>query len=359
MKKVLLTILWAMTAFCAMAQSEKIYTEPLVVTINGESTDPQNASVSVITNGNGTINFVLQNFFLSTGGAEAPVGNISIENLPLTKGEDGLNYISFEGSITIQPGNMEGIAESDWIGPLFGDIPMKLQGKINDEKLYVTIDIDMQETIGQVCYVQLGTDDFSKSNEKVYIEPLVITINDMTSEPQEASIVVVDNGDATIDFVLKNFMLQAGDQVMPVGNIHVKNLSAPVGEDGLRHITYNAPMTIQPGDMAGIAESDWIGPMIGEIPLQLQGKMNDEKLFATIYIDMMSTLGQIIKVQLGTDDFSKTGDLNGDGTVDIADAVSILNLMAESTYVKVADLNNDDKVDIADFVSILNIMAEN
>ena len=53
------------------------------------------------------------------------------------------------------------------------------------------------------------------------------------------------------------------------------------------------------------------------------------------------------------------GDLNGDGTVDIADAVSILNLMAESTYVKVADLNNDDKVDIADFVSILNIMAEN
>lgn len=359
MKKILLTILCAMTAFCAMAQSEKIYTEPLVVTINGESTDPQSASVSVITNPNGTINFELQNFFLSTGGAQAPVGNISIENLPVTKGDDGLNYISFEGSITIQPGNMEGVAQSDWIGPLLGEIPMKLQGKMNEEKLYVTIDIDMQETLGQVCYVQLGTDDFSKTNEKIYIEQLVITINDMTSAPQEASVVVLDNGDATIDFVLKNFMLQADGQVMPVGNIHVRNLSAPIGDDGLRHITYNAPMTIQPGDMEGIAETDWIGPLVGEIPLQLQGKMNDEKLFATIYIDMMSTLGQIIKVQLGTDDFSKAGDLNGDGKVDIADAVSILNLMAAGTYMKAADLNNDEKVDIADFVSTLNIMAGN
>ena len=130
-------------------------------------------------------------------------------------------------------------------------------------------------------------------------------------------------------------------------------------EDGIIYITYNAPMTIQPGDMEGIAETDWIGPLVGEIPLQLQGKMNDEKLFATIYIDMMSTLGQIIKVQLGTDDFSKAGDLNGDGKVDIADAVSILNLMAAGTYMKAADLNNDEKVDIADFVSTLNIMAGN
>ena len=50
-------------------------------------------------------------------------------------------------------------------------------------------------------------------------------------------------------------------------------------------------------------------------------------------------------------------DLNKDGRIDIADAVSILNLMAESTYSEEADINNDNKVDIADFVTILNIMA--
>ena len=51
------------------------------------------------------------------------------------------------------------------------------------------------------------------------------------------------------------------------------------------------------------------------------------------------------------------GDLNGDGKVDIADAVTVLNIMASSEYDAAADINNDQKVDIADFVSILNIMA--
>ena len=52
-----------------------------------------------------------------------------------------------------------------------------------------------------------------------------------------------------------------------------------------------------------------------------------------------------------------TGDLNGDGKIDIADAVTVLNVMAEGVYSEEADLNNDSKIDIADFVTVLNIMA--
>ncbi|MBR6030442.1 MAG: dockerin type I repeat-containing protein [Bacteroidaceae bacterium] len=52
------------------------------------------------------------------------------------------------------------------------------------------------------------------------------------------------------------------------------------------------------------------------------------------------------------------GDLNGDGKVDIADAVSVLDIMAASGYDAAADLNGDQKVDIADFVAILDIMAQ-
>ena len=51
------------------------------------------------------------------------------------------------------------------------------------------------------------------------------------------------------------------------------------------------------------------------------------------------------------------GDLNGDGKVDIADAVTVLNIMAADQYVAEADLNGDQKIDIADFVTVLNIMA--
>ena len=51
------------------------------------------------------------------------------------------------------------------------------------------------------------------------------------------------------------------------------------------------------------------------------------------------------------------GDLNYDRKVDIADAVTVLNIMASGEYNKVADLNGDNKNDIADFVTVLNIMA--
>jgi hypothetical protein len=51
------------------------------------------------------------------------------------------------------------------------------------------------------------------------------------------------------------------------------------------------------------------------------------------------------------------GDLNGDGTVDIADAVAVLSIMASNEYVEAADFNNDGMVDIADFVAVLAIMA--
>jgi hypothetical protein len=56
--------------------------------------------------------------------------------------------------------------------------------------------------------------------------------------------------------------------------------------------------------------------------------------------------------------FGKQGDLNNDGKIDIADAVTVLNIMAEGVFNSAADVNGDKKVDIADFVTILNIMAE-
>ena len=157
MKKLLLALFCVLTTLTVFAEG-KVYTEPLIVTVNGESSDPQDASVTVIDNGDETINFELKNFFLVGGetsipknfflvGGETsiPVGNIEVEKIPVTKGEDGLGHILFDGTITIQPGDMEGI--DTWVGPMVGEIPMKLQGKLNDEKLYVTIDIDMQETL--------------------------------------------------------------------------------------------------------------------------------------------------------------------------------------------------------------------
>ena len=55
---------------------------------------------------------------------------------------------------------------------------------------------------------------------------------------------------------------------------------------------------------------------------------------------------------------SASGDLNGDGSVDVADAVTVLKLMAAGSNDPAADVNGDGKVDVADFVMVLKIMAE-
>ena len=162
MKKLLLIISCVFTVLTAFAES-KVYNEQLVVTVDGQSADPQMAGVTVVDNGDGTINVVLNNFFLSNAETSIPVGNIAVENLSVTPGADGLGYITFDGSITIQPGDMEGVEY--WVGPTVGEIPMKLKGKLNESKLYVTIDIDMKESIGQIVYVQLGTDDFKDDSQ--------------------------------------------------------------------------------------------------------------------------------------------------------------------------------------------------
>ena len=353
MKKFLLTVLCALFCLCGMAQSEKIYTEPLVVTINGESTEPQDASVTVVDNGNGTINFVLNNFILAVGEEQMGVGNIVLNNLETKESIFGLKYFSYDGTLAIAEGNKEGI--DTWMGPMLGDIPLVLQGKMTDDNLYVTIDIDMQAMLGQIIYVKLGANDLSR--EKIYTEPLVVTINGESTEPQNTGITVVDNGDGTINFVLNNFILAVGEEQMGVGNIVLDTLVVTKEEDGLMHINYDGPLAIAAGDKEGV--DLWMGPMLGEIPLVLVGKMNKEKLFVTIDIDMQATLEQIIYVKLGTDDFNslKTGDVNADGDVTIADGVAVLNAMAGQEVPGNADVNNDGDITIADFVAVLNIMA--
>ena len=132
--------------------SEKSYTETLYVTINGETTEPQEANVLVQTRYDGKFNFVLKNFVL---GGEMPVGNINVPSL--TKKNDG--SFSFEGITIIEPGDLEGVAENEWLGPDLGEVPLDLKGQfVGEDHLRVSIDIDMTSTLEQYIYVHLGYD---------------------------------------------------------------------------------------------------------------------------------------------------------------------------------------------------------
>ena len=53
------------------------------------------------------------------------------------------------------------------------------------------------------------------------------------------------------------------------------------------------------------------------------------------------------------------GDVNGDGTVDVADISAIISVMAGTAQYPAADVNSDGTVDVADISNVITIMAEN
>lgn len=135
------------------AQTTKEYTEDLVVSINDESTAPQATTVTVETLSNGNINFILKNFKLVSEDEAMYVGNIAVSDLSTTD-EGYCKSFSYQGNILIEEGD-----DPDapfWFGPMIGEVPLDMTGKMTDTDLYVTIDIDMQATLGQTIHVVLG-----------------------------------------------------------------------------------------------------------------------------------------------------------------------------------------------------------
>ena len=165
MKKTLLTFFCAFTTLMLCAQSAKTYSDQLVVTINGDSTEPQQTNILFTDNGDGTCDFALNNFYLLILDNALLVGNIALEGLILNDG-NGYQTFTYDDKINITAGNIEGVSEDMWIGPILGEIPLVLSGKVNENKLYVSIDINMESTLGQIIYVKFGNDDFESGIKK-------------------------------------------------------------------------------------------------------------------------------------------------------------------------------------------------
>ena len=289
MKKTLLLIVAAMFSMATMAES-KYYTDNLIVTIEGAAADPIESTVEVQYLENGNINFLLKNFSLN---ADMHVGNIVVPNLRLAKCRR-FSTFAFYGDITITAGAQEGVYEEEWIGPSLGEIPMQLRGRISDDKLYVTID---RPLVGMNVTVQFGTDfpALKVTSTKTYTDNLIVSIDGEPTDPQQTPVIVeyLENGD--INFLLKNFNM--GGEIN-VGNIIINELML-TKDNSYSTMNYDGDLEITEGDKEGV--DMWVGPMLGLIPLQLKGKINDDKLYVTSDIDMRGTLGQMVGVQFGTD----------------------------------------------------------
>ena len=282
MKKTLLTFFFAIAATFAMAQTTA-YSDNLIVTIDGESADPQETTIFVEQNTDGTYKLALNNFIL---GGDVLVGNIVLDGITTTE-ENGIKSFQTTQNIIITAGN-EG-NEEVWIGPFLGEIPVSLTGKMDAEKLYCTIDIEMME---QVINVVFGSDFATDENTSVieYTDDLIVTIDGESADPQETTIFVEQNTDGTYKLALNNFIL--GEDVL-VGNIVLDGITA-TEENGIKSFQTTQNIIITAGNEGN--EEVWIGPFLGEIPVSLTGKMDAEKLYCTIDIEMME---QVINVVFG------------------------------------------------------------
>ena len=445
MKKLLLSIVASLFTLTGVASEVKTFTDQLVVTVN-ESVTTQQTTVSVELLDDNYINFVLRNFVLEAEGDEMFVGNIEVNNLFLTD-KGAYKTFTYNANLKIKDGDLEGV--DMWIGPELGNVPLVLNGKLSDGKLYVSIDIDMMSSISQMIYVKFGSDfeapeivsykdyvatlvtkqlqldeesgdyyvprddiesyattvqtlstgdvnvlvpDLSlvvegsdvymgsffmgevetvrhgtyssfdvsgqgvlisdveevnnlmlpytlkgKFNEanlyyemeldmsivagtiltytfgsdfapveavgeaKEYDDKLVVTVDAESTEPMDARVLVTPLNNGGINFALKNFTMVLNGNEMHVGNIEVPDLVLyPHGD--YQYFNYNGILTIAAGDEAGVDEDEYIGPLLGNIPLRMRGRMNDERLNVIIDIDMeVGGMMQVIHVDFGSE----------------------------------------------------------
>jgi len=149
MKKTLLSLALALLSSLSMSAND--YTDKLVVTVNGLSTQ-QNATISVEKNDDGTYNFNLKNFMLKAGEQTMGIGNIELKDLKAAKSDKG-DVVSTHQDIAITAGDDPNV--SNWMGPMLGTIPLDLKLLVNEEKLYTLIDIDMK-ALEQTIHVTFG-----------------------------------------------------------------------------------------------------------------------------------------------------------------------------------------------------------
>lgn len=133
MKQVLTLLVAALLTLTAGATN---YQDSLYVDVYG-STVADTATVSIDQATDGTYTVSLRNFKFSGLG----VGNIVVDGVASTPAKDGSIALAADKTIQISAGDDPTM--TSWIGPMLGDVPVVLSGKMTDDRLYLKIDINM------------------------------------------------------------------------------------------------------------------------------------------------------------------------------------------------------------------------
>lgn len=127
-----------------------------------------------------------------------------------------------------------------------------------------------------------------------YTDDILVLVNGEGSM-QQATLSVSEH-DGLYDINLKNFILMNGDSPMNVGNVEMKDI-VPETSNGAVFLRDSRNITITNGDLPDVLF--WMGPMLGELPVELTAVLDDNGLRALINLDLTDMLDQIINVSFG------------------------------------------------------------
>lgn len=203
--------------------------------------------------------------------------------------------------------------ESQFYIPISPDETFDLN-KLKYDKVGVgaTVEDPVYDAANNTVTITVKGNDFEKNNKSVtnyvftivkeqtnFTDGLSVKIEEGGTFPiSDATIQLVKELDDSYSFQLKNFSLAQGQ--IPVGTIRIKNLTI----DG-NHITAKQTINIENGDDATV--EGWMGPMLQDVPVELDATRNGDKLVAKIFIDFSDMKIHVL--------FAPTVDI--DGTTDV------------------------------------------
>lgn len=128
-----------------------------------------------------------------------------------------------------------------------------------------------------------------------YTDKLQVLVNGKWAT-QEATISLIEEEDGTTTLMLNNFCFDDGTGPKPVGNIVLKNVADAIAPTaGEKAYAFNGKIYIEPGTMEDV--DTWVGPLLGEVQVELRASLKGSNLYAVIDIN---TLGQTLNVVFGS-----------------------------------------------------------
>lgn len=203
--------------------------------------------------------------------------------------------------------------ESQFYIPISPDETFDLK-KLKYDKVGVgaTVEAPVYDAANNTVTITVKGNDYDKNDKSVttyvftivkeqtnFTDGLSVKLEGSGTVPiSDATIQLVKELDGSHTFQLKNFSLAQGQ--IPVGTIRIKNLTI----DG-NHITAKQTINIENGDDATV--EGWMGPMLQDVPVELDATRNGDKLVAKIFIDFSGMKIHVL--------FAPTVDI--DGTTDV------------------------------------------